>query len=203
MTTPPPRARARLARRPRARARARVSVSAAPGEKREKREKTDNPDNRAYHARRRRRGGRGATLVPTTQFGVTQNKAEDARVDSSEAETQTEGPKEREEKNDRSEHLDPTRTPFVRDARRVETKPFVSRDEPDDFDRPTVPPVAAREAPPRAGATRVQVRERRDSAASRRTPVPRAGHAAPFGSATSQIPIGAHPRARRWTAASR
>ena len=170
MTTPPP----RVSRSPRASPAARfayerVSVSAAP-EKSEKSKKrpttpTTGPITPAV-------GGEAVAsdVVPTTQFGVTQNKAEDARVDSSEAETQTEGPKEREEKNDRSKHLDPTRTPFVRDARRVETKPFVSRDEPDDFG-PT--DRVSPEAPPRAVAS---YGER--SAA----PVPPPRRASPFGS---------------------
>ena len=105
-------------------------------------------------------------VVPTTR--LNRGKAEDARVDSAEAETQTEEP-EREGKNDPS--ADPTRTPLVGETSRdVETRNVVSRNERDDFG-PT--DRASPGAPPRPVAS---YGER--SAA----PVPPPRRASPFGS---------------------
>ena len=182
MTTPPP----RVSRSPRASPAARfayerVSVSAAP-EKSEKSEKrpttpTTGPITPAV-------GGEAVAsdVVPTTQFGVTQNKAEDARVDSSEAETQTEGPKEREEKNDRSKHLDPTRR-----------RSFATRDA---LKRSRSYRVTNRTISDRPTASRPKLRRARRVV---RRAVRRAGPAAAprLRSGPDQIPIGAHPRARR------
>ena len=165
MTTPPPRVSRTTRASPAARfANERVTVSAEDSEPlRSDSKRTGFPTGPITPAV----GGEAVAsdVVPTTR--LNRGKAEDARVDSAEAETQTEEP-EREGKNDPS--ADPTRTPLVGIARDVETRNVVSRNERDDFG-PT--DRASPGAPPRPVAS---YGER--SAA----PVPPPRRASPFGS---------------------
>lgn len=166
MTTPPPRV-SRTSASPAARfANERVTVSAAPEPLRSEKPIGDRSPGFPTGPITPVVGGEAVAsdVVPTTRF---RGKAEDARVDSAEAETQTEEP-EREKINDPS--ADPSRTPLVGIARDVDEKPFVSRNEPDDFG-PT--DRASPGAPPRPVAS---YGER--SAA----PVPPPRRASPFGS---------------------
>lgn len=165
MTTPPPRVSRTTRASPAARfANERVTVSAEDSEPlRSDSKRTGFPTGPITPAV----GGEAVAsdVVPTTR--LNRGKAEDARVDSAEAETQTEEP-EREEKNDPS--ADPTRTPLVGETSRDVETPFVSRNERDDFG-PT--DRASPGAPPRPVAS---YGER--SAA----PVPPPRRASPFGS---------------------
>lgn len=166
MTTPPPRVSRTTRASPRGArfANERVTVSAAPEPLRSDSKRTGFPTGPITPAV----GGEAVAsdVVPTTR--LNRGKAEDARVDSAEAETQTEEP-EREGKNDPS--ADPTRTPLVGETSRdVETRNVVSRNERDDFG-PT--DRASPGAPPRPVAS---YGER--SAA----PVPPPRRASPFGS---------------------
>jgi len=166
MTTPPPRVSRTTRASPAARfANERVTVSAEDSEPlRSDSKRTGFPTGPITPAV----GGEAVAsdVVPTTR--LNRGKAEDARVDSAEAETQTEEP-EREGKNDPS--ADPTRTPLVGETSRdVETRNVVSRNERDDFG-PT--DRASPGAPPRPVAS---YGER--SAA----PVPPPRRASPFGS---------------------
>jgi len=102
-------------------------------------------------------------VVPTTPFFA--GKAEDARVDSAEAETVTEGPKERYETNDA----------LVGIARSVDEKPLVSRNEPDDFG----PNTHSGDAEPSPGAPPRAVASYGERSAA---PVPPPRRASPFGS---------------------
>ena len=154
MTTPPPRV-SRTSASPAARfANERVTVSAAPEPLRGERSikpigrdrspgpiTTGNPITPVVGSE-----AVASDVVPTTT-GVFRGKAEDARVDSAEAETQTEETSRREEKNVfHDPSADPSRTPLVGIARDVDETPFVSRNEPDDFG-PT--DCASPGAPPR------------------------------------------------------
>jgi len=165
MTTPPPRVSRTTRASPAARfANERVTVSAEDSEPlRSDSKRTCFPTGPITPAV----GGEAVAsdVVPTTR--LNRGKAEDARVDSAEAETQTEEP-EREGKNDPS--ADPTRTPLVGETSRDVETPFVSRNERDDFG-PT--DRASPGAPPRPVAS---YGER--SAA----PVPPPRRASPFGS---------------------
>jgi hypothetical protein len=166
MTTPPPRV-SRTSASPAARfANERVTVSAAPEPLRSEKPIGDRSPGFPTGPITPVVCGEAVAsdVVPTTRF---RGKAEDARVDSAEAETQTEEP-EREKINDPS--ADPSRTPLVGIARDVDEKPFVSRNEPDYFG-PT--DRASPGAPPRPVAS---YGER--SAA----PVPPPRRASPFGS---------------------
>lgn len=130
MTTPPPRVSRTTRASPRGArfANERVTVSAETAEPlRSDSKRTGFPTGPITPAV----GGEAVAsdVVPTTR--LVRGKAEDARVDSAEAETQTEEREEREEKNDPS--ADPTRTPLVGETSRDVETPFVSRNERDDF----------------------------------------------------------------------